>query len=55
VTDLGSTNGTFIDGEQLDQMEAYPLKIGSEVVFGDENLCKFVLADDGEQEESPAA
>ena len=35
VTDLGSTNGTFIDGVELDSMVNYPLEFGSEVVFGE--------------------
>ena len=36
VTDLGSTNGTFIDGVELDSMVNYPLEFGSEVVFGED-------------------
>ena len=35
VTDLGSTNGTFIDVEELDAMVKYPLEFGSEFVFGE--------------------
>mmetsp|Transcript_13904 Transcript_13904/g.39361 ORF Transcript_13904/g.39361 Transcript_13904/m.39361 type:complete len:167 (-) Transcript_13904:349-849(-) len=46
ITDLGSTNGTFIDGVQLEHMAATELPIGSEIVFGDEHLCRFVLLDD---------
>jgi len=46
VTDLGSTNGTYIDGDSLDEMVATPLPIGSEVIFGDEFLCRYVLLDD---------
>lgn len=43
VTDLGSTNGTFVDGKELKAMEAVPLKVGGEVIFGDANLAAFRL------------
>ncbi len=38
LTDLGSTNGTFIDGVQLTPHQKYPLKIGQFVVMGDLTL-----------------
>ena len=46
VTDLGSTNGTFIDGVELDPMVKYPLEFGSEVVFGENHgvLSRICLA-----------
>ncbi len=34
LEDLGSTNGTFIDGVQLNPRQKYPLKIGQFVVMG---------------------
>ena len=43
VTDLASTNGTFVDGEELTAGTPTKLASGAEVVFGDEFLCKFVL------------
>ena len=43
VTDLSSTNGTFIEGEELQAGIAYELKEGSEVIFGDEFLACFEL------------
>jgi hypothetical protein len=36
VRDLGSRNGTFVDGRRLDPGELAPLKKGSVVAFGDE-------------------
>jgi pSer/pThr/pTyr-binding forkhead associated (FHA) protein len=43
VTDLSSTNGTFIEGDELQAGIAYELKEGSEVIFGDEFLACFEL------------
>ena len=43
VTDLSSTNGTFIEGEELQAGIAYELEEGSEVIFGDEFLACFEL------------
>ena len=43
VTDLSSTNGTFIQGEELQAGVAYPLEEGAEVIFGDEFLARFEL------------
>ena len=61
VTDLESTNGTYIDKEELMPMQAQALKVGSNVIFGeicspplpvilrpagDEHLASFVLEDE---------
>ena len=43
VTDLSSTNGTFIDGEELQAGIAYDLEEGGEVIFGDEFMALYVL------------
>ena len=43
VTDLGSTNGTYLDGATLKPMEAVKVSVGSEIVFGDVHLASFVL------------
>lgn len=43
VTDLASTNGTWVDGVDLEPGKPTLLSAGSEVVFGDEHLCKFAL------------
>ena len=43
VTDLSSTNGTFIDGEELQAGIAYELEEGEEVIFGDEFMALYVL------------
>ena len=43
VTDLSSTNGTFIDGEELQAGIAYELEEGGEVIFGDEFMALYVL------------
>lgn len=50
VTDLESTNGTFIDREEIEPMRAQELKVGSQVIFGDEHLANFVLFDEGEED-----
>ena len=34
VTDLNSTNGTYIGGKQLEPMAATELNMGEEVTFG---------------------
>ena len=61
VTDLESTNGTYIDKEELMPMQAQALNVGSNVIFGeicsppppltvpnvgDEHLASFVLDDE---------
>jgi pSer/pThr/pTyr-binding forkhead associated (FHA) protein len=43
VTDLTSTNGTFIDGEELLPGVPTQLLVGGEVIFGDEFLARFEL------------
>ena len=44
VTDLGSTNGTLVNGEVwLEEGEGFPMAVGDEVSFGDENLASFKL------------
>ena len=43
VTDLSSTNGTFIEGEELQTGVAYELAEGGEVIFGDEYLACYIL------------
>jgi len=50
VTDLASTNGTFLDGEELTAGTPCKLPQGAEVVFGDEFLCKFVLEEIKDEE-----
>lgn len=45
VTDLDSTNGTYVEGEECDGDKPLELKVGGEVVFGDLHLACFELAD----------
>lgn len=45
VTDLSSTNGTYIDGTELSPGKPALLESGSELIVGDEFLAKFILAD----------
>lgn len=45
VTDLTSTNGTFIDGEELLPGVPTQLLVGGEVIFGDEFLARFELVE----------
>jgi pSer/pThr/pTyr-binding forkhead associated (FHA) protein len=44
VTDLGSTNGTEVNGEELAAMTNTLVPLGSEVTFGDMYLAKFRVA-----------
>jgi hypothetical protein len=44
VTDLGSTNGTEVDGKELVAMANTLVPLGSEVTFGDMYLAKFRVA-----------
>ena len=34
VTDLNSTNGTYVGGKQLEPMSAIDLQLGDEMTFG---------------------
>lgn len=43
VTDLSSTNGTYIDDEELVPLRAVEMSVGTEVTFGDMFLAKFRL------------
>ncbi|KAK9827293.1 hypothetical protein WJX81_001312 [Elliptochloris bilobata] len=45
VTDLDSTNGTYVDEREVNPLRSAKLKVGSEVVFGDKYLAKFQLVD----------
>jgi len=45
VTDLGSTNGTYLDEEELPPNRAADLYVGSRIVFGDSSLAMFELVD----------
>lgn len=53
ITDLESTNGTYIDQKKISSNTPVELKVGSTVVFGDEHLAAFKLAT-VEEEEEPA-
>ena len=43
VADLGSTNGTYLDGNALEPMAEVAVAVGQEVVFGDQYLAKYRL------------
>jgi pSer/pThr/pTyr-binding forkhead associated (FHA) protein len=43
VTDLRSTNGTYVDGTEITSMQAYEVLPGSNIIFGDEHLAMFEL------------
>jgi len=43
VADLGSTNGTYLDGNPLEPMAEVAVGVGQEVVFGDQYLAKYRL------------
>ena len=40
VTDLSSTNGTYVDDEELVPLRAIELSIGAEVTFGNHHVCQ---------------
>jgi hypothetical protein len=52
VTDLTSTNGTFIDGEELLPGVPTQLVVGGEVIFGDEFLARFELVEAGGEDDA---
>lgn len=43
ITDLNSTNGTVVNGQELSPMDNVELAPGSEVIFGDMFLARFQL------------
>ena len=43
VTDLGSTNGTNVDGQELGGMKSASLTVGSSLFFGDKHLASYRL------------
>eukprot|EP00898_Chlorokybus_atmophyticus_P006252 jgi/Chlat1/6628/Chrsp482S06114 len=53
VSDLGSTNGTYINGSRLKPNQAARVNPGVEITFGDVHLAKFVLKVE-EEEDKPA-
>jgi pSer/pThr/pTyr-binding forkhead associated (FHA) protein len=42
LEDLGSTNGTFVDGARVAPNEAHPLPSGAQIRFGDEAQAMFL-------------
>lgn len=49
ITDLNSTNGTVVDGRELTPMDDAQLTVGSEVIFGDMYLAKFIVTQAGDE------
>jgi DNA-binding response OmpR family regulator len=43
LEDIGSTNGTFVNGRRLDDGEAYRLRAGDEISFA--GICKWIFDD----------
>jgi len=46
ISDVGSTNGTFVDSLQVTAGYSKPLTNGTTVIFGDEFLAKYEFVDD---------
>jgi hypothetical protein len=43
VTDLNSTNGTLVNGQELSPMDNVAVEVGAEVIFGDMYLARYQL------------
>eukprot|EP00879_Flechtneria_rotunda_P000568 GHRR01000675.1.p1 GENE.GHRR01000675.1~~GHRR01000675.1.p1 ORF type:complete len:193 (+),score=38.63 GHRR01000675.1:138-716(+) len=50
ITDLNSTNGTMVNGQELTPMDNMEVEIGAEVIFGDMYLARFRLDEMPEHE-----
>lgn len=48
VVDLGSTNGTYINDEEIDPNKEQDVKVSDALVFGDTHLAKFRLVEEKE-------
>lgn len=46
VTDLGSTNGTYVNGVALEAGKGVQLGVGDVVIFGDEFLASFLMTEE---------
>lgn len=55
VTDLRSTNGTYVDGEEIEAMQAYEVTPGSRIIFGDEHLAQYEVLVAEDDPPAPAA
>lgn len=55
MTDLRSTNGTYVDGTEITSMQAYEVLPGSNIIFGDEHLAMFELRMVEDESEAPPA
>lgn len=44
VTDLGSTNGTLLNGKEIEPNQEIAVRVGEEIVFGDSHLGSFIFA-----------
>lgn len=56
ITDLNSTNGTVVNGQELSPMDNIEVEVGSEVIFGDMYLARFLVDEvpDSDQHEAAA-
>lgn len=44
VMDLGSTNGTLLNGKEIEPNQEVAVRVGEEIVFGDSHLGSFIFA-----------
>lgn len=51
VTDLGSTNGTYLNGKELEPQQEINVNVQDEIIFGDSHLASFVFVEDEESAE----
>ena len=48
-----STNGTILNGKKMKRGTAYPVKVGSSIIFGDKNLASYKVSEEPD-EDGPA-
>ena len=45
----GSTNGTILNGKKMKKGTAYPVQVGSSLIFGDKNLASYKVSEEPDE------